>query len=66
MHVVQGFHGFQFYDNRIFNNNISQVVSDGDSIVEDLNRLLLLCLKPLLLKLVAQCVLVNLFKESGA
>lgn len=64
--VIDTLYSLQFYNHLIFDQQISNVVSNNDSIIFHLNRLLLFHLQTSLPQFVKQSVLVNLFQETNS
>ena len=59
MDIVEPLHNFQFDNYQTFYQQISQVVSDDDSVISDANRRLLQYFQPALSQLVSKRILIN-------
>ncbi len=61
MGFIQSFHGFEFDQDTIFDEQIGNVIAHHDMIIPDLNWMLLLNFQPGLPQFVSQGVLIYLF-----
>ena len=66
MNIIKCSHCFELHDHTAFYQKISSEISDRLTIIEDLDRMLLLHLKTIVPQLNCQSILIDFFQESTA